>query len=536
MKRFLAILLALSMIFALAACAQQDSGSTPTDSGNAGTAGNSGNAGTSGGDAAVKDTLTVAVTQDYGTLDFTYESGPGDFTAVSRMYAEPLYDNYDTDGTRRWLLATELEEVSDTEWIFHLREGVKFSNGNDFTAEDVLFTLDLCCNTEGQYPYFPHLNWEACEVIDEHTIKVVFNQFDFAYYNNFTQMQILDKESYDPVSYATNPVGTGPYVVSEYVVNSHLYMTANENYWGGEANIKNLRFMVMNEDTQRVSALETGTVDVVTRVPLQDIEYVSSLENYELKVLPSRNANGIWFNITEGNIFNNIEARYAVCHAINKQAVINLAFSGNATEALWAHTNSAGDFDEKFQSIHDTYSVGYDVDIAKQYAESSGLVGQTVRLITNGASDYVAMAEVIQQNLSDIGVTVQITNYDEATFNSLTLDPSTYDLYLRDVQAPTNTAAQNYNGWIPVLPHLADCKWLGDGAERFMELNSKIMTIHNEQERSDAIYEMTVLFESAPAWYVICEANRGIAVHKDLQDVHYVPYNNTYYNDWSWSN
>ena len=99
-------------------------------------------------------------TQDYATLDFTYESAYGDYTAISRMYAEPLYDIYkvNDDGTYeyRWILATSMEEESDTSWVFHLREGVKISNGNDFNADDVLFTLDLCCNTDGQYPYFPH--------------------------------------------------------------------------------------------------------------------------------------------------------------------------------------------------------------------------------------------------------------------------------------------------------------------------------------------------------------------------------------------
>lgn len=487
------------------------------------------------GDTPEKDTLTVAVTQDYGTLDFTYESGPADFTAISRMYAEPLYDNYTADGERRWILATSMEELSDTEWLFHLREGVTFSNGNPFTADDVLFTLDKCCNTEGQYPYFPHLNFEACEVVDDYTIKVVFNQFDFSYYNNFTQMQILDAESYDPNSYASNPVGTGPYVVSDYVVNSHLYMTANSDYWGDAAKIKNLHFVVMNEDTQRVNALETGAVDVVTRVPLQEVDYVSSIDGYTLEAKPGRNTSGIWFNVTEGNIFNNVDARKAVCHAINKQQVINIAYSGQASECQWPHTNSAPDFNESCMNLDDTYSKGYDAELAKQYAESSGLAGQTVTLITNGASDYVTMAEIIQQNMADIGVTVKIVNYDEATFNALTLDPTQYDLYLRDVQAPTNTAAQNYNGWIPVLPHLADCKWLGEGADRFMELNSTIMTIHDETERAAAILEMTELFEAAPAWYAICEADRVLAYSADLNDVYYVPYFNTYYNDWSWN-
>ena len=267
MKKLLSLLFAVIMTLSFAACGEKGGGS-----------------GTS--DGVEKDTLTVACTQDYATLDFTYESAYGDYTAISRMYAEPLYDIYkvNDDGTYeyRWILATSMEEESDTSWVFHLREGVKFSNGNDFNADDVLFTLDLCCNTDGQYPYFPHLDWEACEKIDDYTVRIVFKQFDYSYYNNVCTMQILDAETYDPVEYATNPVGTGPYVVTDYVVNSYLNMTANENYWGEQPKIKNLNFLCMDEDTQRVNALETDSVDVCLRVPLQELDYVSSLGDYEV--------------------------------------------------------------------------------------------------------------------------------------------------------------------------------------------------------------------------------------------------------------
>ncbi len=541
MKKILAFILIALLALSLAACTASEPGPDTTNGPDASNNDGAKTPDVSGEESKTpegKDTLTVALTQDYATLDFTYESAYGDYTAVSRMYAEPLCDIYkvNSDGTYeyRWLLATSMEEESDTSWIFHLREGVKFSNGNDFNADDFMFTLDLCNNTAGQYPYFPHLDWEACGKIDDYTVRMVFKQFDYAYYNNICCMQMLDAESYDPAEYAKNPIGTGPYVVTDYVVNSYLYMTANENYWGEKPSIKNLHFICMDEDTQRINSLETGAVDVSLRVPLQELDYVDTLSDYELLKSPNRSASAVWFNITENSIFQNVDARKAVCFAINKTQACNLAYNGQATPCDWPNSNSAADFSADCMNLDETYSVGYNVDKAKEYADKAGLTGQTVTLITNGASDYVTLAEVIQQNLNAIGVTVKIVNYDEATFNQLTFDVEGYDLYVRDVQAPTNTAGQNYNGWIPVVPHLSGCEWLGEGKDRFMELNATVMSIHDTAERMAVIKEMTELFEAAPAWYAICEPMRGIAYSKDLDGVYFVPYFNTYYNDWSW--
>ena len=509
MKKIVTVFLVICMVIALSACG-----------------------GGGGGDSAGKDTLSVGVTNDYGTLDFTHILGMEDFVNIARMYAEPLYNYIDDEGTIKWLLATEWEQPTPTKWIFHLREGVTFSNGNPFTAEDVLFTLDKANNTSGQYPYFPNLDWENCKVIDDYTVEFNFTSYDLSYQYNLCQMGILDAESFDAESYSTTPIGTGPYVVTDYVVNSHTNMTANEDYWGEPAIIKNLEFKVLNEDSQRINALEINSVDMAV-IPTQEFGYVKDLDDYDLHVNPAYQAHAIWYNVTPEGLFNSVDARMAINHAIDRESIIKLVFDDHATLCDWPHAMSAKDIEERTLKLNDSYAKGYDPELAKQYVEKAGLAGKEIRLMTNGTPVQVAMAEIMQQNFIDVGLNVVINNYDEASYVMLAQDTSVFDLYLRTAQAPSNTAAQNYNGWMNV-PYMTDGLFLGDKGESFKEMNARVMSIADEKERLDVVYDMTKIFIDAPAWYAICEPDKGTAVNSGLENVYFTPYGQVYWNEWSW--
>lgn len=534
MKKIISILLAICVLLSFVGCGTQaeapkDDAAPKADSKTEDKSGEKAAEATVG-----KDTLTIAATSDYGTLDVIHNGFPSDYVWAAEMYAEPLWEIVD-ENTKKWMLATDLEKVSETEWIITLREGVKFSNGNPFTADDVLFTFDVNCNTPGYYPYFPHLDWERCEKIDDYHVKICFSMYDRAYEGNVMSLWMLDAESYDEESYASHPIGTGPYVVTDYLINSYLKMTANENYWGEQPAIKNLEFKCMSENSQKINAIDAGEIDYAV-IPLQDADYVESLEDYEIKYALTNYSACVWFNPSGASVFASADARKAVCHAIDTDTIINLVYGGHAEHTSWPHADTAPDFEERFAGMNETYSVGYNVDLAKQYVEKSGLAGKTVRIVSNGSADNSSIAEIVMQNLIDVGIDAKVLNYDQATVDALFNETDQWEIFIRDLTYDNTGGAHMYNSYIVNTPVIAPCEWLPeDIREEFFDKCNNIMGISDEKELSETMKWLTENFVEYPCWFTLCQPYEAKAVRSGLDGMYFTLVGHRFYNEWYWT-
>ena len=465
--------------------------------------------------ASGKDTLRIAVEADAGTLD-PIGLSQGGYTQVAYCYMEPLWD-YRSNGDMVWLLATSVDEVSPTQVTVHLREGVTFSNGNPLTAEDVLFTFELWRDTPNRATTLTQVDFEKTNVVNDLTLDLHFIAPAVNKMIMLGLVTITDAESYDPVDFSLHPVGTGPYVVAEYVVNSHMNAKAREDYWGEKPAIANLQFKVLAEESQRINALQTNTVDIA-EVPNQDVDYAKGLSEYNIEFYYGAATRHILFNVNEASIFSNVDARYAVCHAIDKQAIKNIVYNGYADVASNPVSKYAGDYEPRFENMHDTYSIGYDPDLAKQYAESSGLVDKEVRIMTNGTSEFVAMAEIIQASLKAIGVTATINNYDQATLRAnYRTEPSFYDICLYFTGTPDNMVGSLLQRTITSSAILTGSDW--EGRDRFLELCAEVIVVGDKQERLDVIYEMLQIFTEACLWYGVSDLARAFASSTDINNM-----------------
>jgi ABC-type transport system substrate-binding protein len=518
-RKWIALIVACMLVVMLTACGGSGGSS---DIGGA-SSGNAAGEGTATDGASAKDVLKIAVSQDSGTLDPINITGNGGFLNLAMTYAEPLVD-FDASGDPVWMLATSFEPVSDTEDLVHIREGVTFSNGNPFTAEDVLFTLRLYADAPSHAPNVQALDVEKTNVVDEYTLDLHYTQYNAAQMKLLAAVLMLDAESYDPAN-TKNPIGTGPYVVTEYVVNSHVYVEARDGYWGDAPKIKNLEFIVINELSQVANALETGDIDVATTVPTADVDYINSLGEYKVDSRDTGWCITAFYNCSDTAPLASKEARYAIDYAINTPAIMSAVYSGMAAPTPWPASTALVDYEDRFANLHDTYVDTYNMEKAKQYAEESGLVGKTLTIVTNGESQYATVAQIIQNDLKTLGIESEIVNYDMASFYATMADPSVFDIAVYATATLSYMAADLFAAELMFMP----CGWSGPDRDAFVALGNEVLGTQDEAARSDKLLEDTKTLEEFSPWYGICNTLTTSAYANDLQGYDQVTMAGYYY-------
>ena len=191
-------------------------------------------------------------------------------------------------------LATDWDQTSPTSWRFNLRKGVKFHNGNDFTADDVLVSLDRIRLPASNMTFVVN-SIEKIDKVDDHTIDIVTKYPDPTLLLNLPNFWIMDKEwleannAFGLEEGATvktfanlNVNGTGPFMLEEWVPDTRTVLVPNPNWWGTPGhNLTRAVFTPIGNAATRVAALLSGEIDLMYPVPLQDVPRLESTAGVE---------------------------------------------------------------------------------------------------------------------------------------------------------------------------------------------------------------------------------------------------------------
>lgn len=325
-------------------------------------------------------------------------------------------------------LAESWEANDDlTAYTFTLKQGVKWHDGEPFTADDVKFTFDAILNPSVNAALRgPVSSIDRVEVVDEYTVRFVLKR-PFApfpvmlgYNQAIVPKHLLEGQDLNqPTQFIANPVGTGPFKFKEFVQGSHLEVVANPDYFDGAPYLDGIVFKVIPDGNARVAQVKAGEVDFAVIEPPQ-IDALKDAENVEIREAPQVNYYFFAVNHTVPRL-QDPRVRRALSHAIDKQAIVDRVLRGYGQVATGPINPLLGDY---YNPNVATYE--YDMEKAAALLEEAGWTkgpdgvlvnanGERFTILFNGPKGFPVMEQVItyaQQQYQKLGIEVTLDIVD----------------------------------------------------------------------------------------------------------------------------
>lgn len=312
-------------------------------------------------------------------------------------------------------LAERWEYRGENTWRFHLRRGVKFHDGQPFTAEAVGYTLARIIRTGGGSL---GLKEGSIKIVDEYTVDITPGQL------NLRLVEQLTHPIYGIIAPGTNagekPIGTGPYRFVEYVKGQHLLVERFDGYWGEKAGFERLRLRFMPDGNTRVLALRAGEVDAIGEVPKEAIKELSTIPGVKLVTASVGAYQALYFTI-HGQPPYDLGAdpaiRKATALAIDREAVVREVWEGAAEPGVtFIPPTVLGDYASKISGP------SYDLAKARQILDEAGWKpgpdgirtkdGRrlTLTLVVGfpNADEHRPLPELLQAQLKDAGIEIKL--------------------------------------------------------------------------------------------------------------------------------
>lgn len=401
-KGFVAVLLCFVLVALMAACG---GGSASGGSQAASADGGASTAAAGGGDAGgTEDTsrpIVIANKADIKTLD------PHAVNEV--IHSRPTRHIFSKlvrlDSSMEYVpdLAESWEYESDTVLVFKLREGVKWHDGTDFKASDVIFSFDRQRESAAaKYLLDPVTSYSAP---DDYTIRIELEKPYAPIMANLAHVcsAIVPEKAVTEMGddFALNPVGTGSMKFVEMVSGDRVVLTRNEDYFGEMAKAPGLIFKCMPEESARSIALETGEIDMDPELSYQSIARVEEDTSLELYEWSSIFVEYLLLNVTKAPLDNQL-VRQAIAHVVDRQAVVDVVLEGHGRATDTVLPMGVLGYTEDYPKYD------LDVETAKDLLAQAGYPDGFDLTINVSSTQMEREATIIQANLAQIGINATV--------------------------------------------------------------------------------------------------------------------------------
>ncbi len=450
-KKLLALLLTATMVVSLAACGSDAKTETPANAGKE---------------------LAVQIGPDPETVDPALNSASDGGNMILHAYECLL--TVGQDGNLQPGQAETWETSEDgLTWTFHLRDGLKWSDGSALTANDFVYSWKRVCDPLVAAPYAETVlgmvkgyeeaiagNTDALAVTatDEKTLVVELNA-PCTFFGSLAAFATLSPVQQATIekngdAWATAPetyVSNGPFYMTEWVPGSHITFSKNPNYWNADAiKLGSLKFVLMEDSNAAYSAYQTGEVLLIKDVPTEEIP--SLKDNAEFHVEPIIGTYYLSVN-TEREPFNNADVRKALSLAIDREYVAGTLMQGTYSAASnfmgpgWVDTDGKAFMDKANggKVYIDTANHEANLEQAKQLLADAGYPNgegfPAISYTTNDSGYHKVVAEYLQQAYKELGIDLQVNVVEWSSFTPMRRNGE-YDMarngWVGDYSDPSN--------------------------------------------------------------------------------------------------
>ena len=419
MKKWLSLSLAGAMLMGVLAGCGGGTTSTPAPA-------ETGTAEATGEPAAVEQVLK------YGTDTWPAGFDPHTISAIAatrvfNQVYETLID-FNPDMTFKGVLAESWENPDDVTYVFHLRQGVKFHNGREMTADDVVYSFQRVLG-QTDYGDIGALGSSASyyggiasiEATDDYTVTMTLSEPNAAFMANLTSSYgaIVCKEVVEAndgsLSAIDTMCGTGPFMYQDSVVDNYITLVKNPDYWEeGAPKLDGITYYLLADESARLAALRTGDINLcsLSALNLADVEGDESIKVLSYQ---SNNYTYLGFNLSS-EALQDVRVRQAMSMAVDRDAIIDYVYNGEATVSTFVPP-AMGHWVWDAPAESPLYT--QDIDAAKALMEEAGYSDSNRMTLTMAAGLLDSIrdtAVILQQQLKEIYIDVEITNLESGEY------------------------------------------------------------------------------------------------------------------------
>lgn len=356
---------------------------------------------------------------------------------------ERLYNINGFGGGLYGVLAKELPvEVEPQVFEFEIYDNIYDSEGNHITAADVVFSTNYFVES-GYAQNFDKFG--SIEAVGDYKLRLTttepLNELgDMA--NVFGVIYVWSEKAMSEHNFATEPVGTGPYVCSYFRSGDKLVLEARDDYWaeGSDhqnsrscANVQTIEYQIIAEQSQNTVALRTGTIDYTNNLSDTDkakfMEGGEYSEGWEAFSWPSNLTYYLMPNCSDQSVCSDENLRKAIMYAIDPAMILAVADNASAQIVYdMANPKFAG-YNPDWLT-QDNFYVNNSLETAKEYLDQSGYKGETLTLLYTSGTLLQNVCEAIQILLGQVGINVELKPESFSVTSADVADPGAWDLYV----------------------------------------------------------------------------------------------------------